>query len=174
MSKNTLKDWFYLEMVLHGGVNDIMQTLKKEVDFFFSVCCIVFNCSWQLIMFDKKQKNLYKTYSFSNWWWFIQPKSFWHGKNCFFFFNYPLWMMANLSIISSCVVNFTYSTQILELFEKLEKVKPNFVSLSAKNQVLILLYGSWTNSQNLNQEICKNVIFYLKATTCFDRPFIDF
>ena len=51
-------------------------------------------------------------------------------------------MMANLSIISSCVVNFTYSTQILELFEKLEKVKPNFVSLSAKNQVLILLYGS--------------------------------
>ena len=34
MSKNTLKDWFYLEMVSHGGVNDIMQTLKKEVDFF--------------------------------------------------------------------------------------------------------------------------------------------
>ena len=101
-------------------------------------------------------------------------KAFDTVKIVFFFFNYPLWMMANLSIISSCVVNFTYSTQRLELFEKLEKVKPNFVSLSAKNQVLILLYGSWTNSQNLNQEICKNVIFYLKATTCFDRPFIDF
>ena len=174
MSKKTLKDWFYLEMVSHRGVNDIMQTLKKEVDFFFSVCCIVFNRSWQLIMFDKKQKNLCKTYSFSNWWWFIQPKSFWHSKNCCFFLNYPLWMTANLSIISSCVANFTYSTQRLELFEKIEKIEPNFVSLSAKNQVLILLYGSWTNSQNLNQKICENVIFYLQATTCFDRPFIDF
>ena len=50
----------------------------------------------------------------------------------------------------------------------------NFLSLSVKNQVLILLYGSRTNSQNLNQEILKNVIFYLKATTRFDRPLIDF
>ena len=31
-----------------------MQIPKKEVNFFFfSVCCIVFDCSWQLIMFDK-------------------------------------------------------------------------------------------------------------------------
>ena len=67
-----------------------------------------------------------------------------------------------------------YSTQRLELFEKLEKVEPNFLSLSAKNQVLILLYGSRTNSQNLNQEILKNVIFYVKATTRFDRPLVDF
>ena len=44
-----------------------------------------------------------------------------------------------------------YSTQILELFENLEKVESNFLSLSAKNQVLILLYGSRTNnSENLN------------------------
>ena len=35
-----------------------------------------------------------------------------------------------------------YSTQRLELFEKLEKAEPNFLSLSAKNQVLILLHGS--------------------------------
>ena len=28
--------------------------------FFFSVFCIVFNCSWQLIMFDKKQKSCVK------------------------------------------------------------------------------------------------------------------
>ena len=68
----------------------------------------------------------------------------------------------------------SYSTQRLELFEKLEKVEPNFLSLSAKNQVLILFYGSQTNSQNPNQEILKNVIFYLKATTRFDRPLIDF
>ena len=63
-----------------------------------------------------------------------------------------------------------YSTQRLELFENLEKVKPN-----AKNQVLILLYGSQNNnSESLNQEILKNVISYLKATTRFDRPLIDF
>ena len=35
-----------------------------------------------------------------------------------------------------------YSTQRLELFEKLENVEPNFLSLSAKNQVVFLLYGS--------------------------------
>ena len=67
-----------------------------------------------------------------------------------------------------------YSTQRLKLFEKLEKVEPNFLNLNAKNQVLILLYGSRTISENLNQEILKNVIFYLKATTRFDRPLIDF
>ena len=75
-----------------------------------------------------------------------------------------------------------YSTQRLELFENLEKVEPNFLSLSAKNQVLILLYGSRiNNSENLNQEILKHVISYLKyvisylkATTRFDRPLIDF
>ena len=68
-----------------------------------------------------------------------------------------------------------YSTQRLELFENLEKVEPNFLSLSAKNQVLILLYGSRTNnSANLNQEILKNAISYLKATTRFDKPLIDF
>ena len=38
-----------------------MQTPKKEVHFFFfSVCCIVFNCSWQLIMLNKKQKSCIK------------------------------------------------------------------------------------------------------------------
>ena len=38
-----------------------MQTPKKEVHFFFfSVCCIVFNCSWQSVMFDKKQKSFIK------------------------------------------------------------------------------------------------------------------
>ena len=68
-----------------------------------------------------------------------------------------------------------YSTQRLELFENLEKVEPNFLSLSVKNQVLILLYGSQTsNSESLNQEVIKNVISYLKATTRFDKPLIDF
>ena len=51
-----------------------------------------------------------------------------------------------------------YGTQILELFEKIEKVEPDFLSLSAKNQVSILLFDSPTIFQNLNQEILKNVI----------------
>ena len=68
-----------------------------------------------------------------------------------------------------------YSTQRLELSENLEKVEPKFLSLSVKNQALILLYGSQTNnSESFNQEILKNVISYLKATTRFDRPLIDF
>ena len=55
MNKRTLKDQFYLEMVSHRAINDIMQTPKKEMHFFFfSVCCIVFNCTWQL-MFDKSK-----------------------------------------------------------------------------------------------------------------------
>ena len=61
MSKRTLKDWFYLEMVSHRTIDNIMQTPKKEVHFFFfSVCCIIYNCSWQLIIFDKKQKRSVK------------------------------------------------------------------------------------------------------------------
>ena len=57
----TLKDWFYLEMVSYRAIGDIIQTSKKEVlFFFFSVCCIVINCSWQLIMFDKMQKGCVK------------------------------------------------------------------------------------------------------------------
>ena len=67
-----------------------------------------------------------------------------------------------------------YSTQRLELFEKLQKSEPNFLNLNAKNQVLILLYGARTIPENLNQEILKNVIFYLKATTRFSRPLIGF
>ena len=48
-------------MVSHRAINDILQTPKKEVHFFFySVCCIVFSCSGQLIMFDKKQKSRIK------------------------------------------------------------------------------------------------------------------
>ena len=67
-----------------------------------------------------------------------------------------------------------YSTQRLEVFKKLQKVEPNFLNLNAKNQVLILLYGSRTISKNLNPEILINVIFYPKAATRFDRPSVDF
>ena len=67
----------------------------------------------------------------------------------------------------------SFSTQKLEYFENLEKNEPNF--LSAKNQVLILLYDSQTNNyERLNQELLKNVLSYLKAIIRFDKPSIDF
>ena len=62
------------------------------------------------------------------------------------------------------------STQILELFEKLQKVYSNFLNLNEKDQVNTLLYGSQTNdSKCTNQEVLKFVIAYIKATTPFDR-----
>ena len=47
-------------MVSHRAINGIMQTPKKEWHFFvLSVSFIVFNCSWQLIMSDKKQNKVF-------------------------------------------------------------------------------------------------------------------
>ena len=68
-----------------------------------------------------------------------------------------------------------YITQRLELFRNLAKVEPHFLSLSTKNQVFILFYGSQTNNfESINQGRFKKVISYVKATTRFDRPLIDF
>ena len=68
-----------------------------------------------------------------------------------------------------------YFTERLKLLEYLEKVDPNSLSLSAKIQFSILLYSSQANNyKSSNQEILKNVIFYLNATTRFDRPLINF
>ena len=50
-------------MMSHRAINDIMRTPKKDVHFFFfffSVCCTVFNCSSQLVTFDKRQKSFIK------------------------------------------------------------------------------------------------------------------
>ena len=63
----------------------------------------------------------------------------------------------------------------LELFENLEKVEPKFLGLSAK-MIKSLFYCMVLkhNSKGVNREILKNVIFYLEATTRFNRPLIDF
>ena len=66
-----------------------------------------------------------------------------------------------------------YSTQRLELWN-LEKVEPNSPNLSAKNQVILLYDSQTSNSKSLNKEIIRNVISYLKATTCFDILLTDF
>ena len=90
----------------HRAINDIMQTPKKEVHFFFfSVCCIVFNCSWQLIMFDKKQKScVNKTYSLCNWWVFTRPKSFLQSKNIFLFILYTDILSQGNRLFEICLV----------------------------------------------------------------------
>ena len=67
-----------------------------------------------------------------------------------------------------------YSTQRLELFEKLKEVGSNFFDLNEKDQVNTLLYGSQTNdSKCANQEVLKFVIAYIKVTTRFDRSLIS-
>ena len=68
-----------------------------------------------------------------------------------------------------------YSSQRKELFEKLEKLDPNILSLSKKDQVNVLLYGLQNdNSKSLNQDIIKHVVNYIKATGRFEKPLIAF
>ena len=84
-------------MAPHKAINDTMQTPWKEVHFsFFSVCCIVFNCSWRLI-FDKKQKSCVKRIHLVTGDGLYNQKAFLKVKIVFI---YPLWMMVDLSIIS--------------------------------------------------------------------------
>jgi len=67
-----------------------------------------------------------------------------------------------------------YTAQRLELLGKLEKLDSKFSNLNSKDQVSFLLYGSKTdNSLNLNQNILKNVVTYLKATGRFDKSLIS-
>ena len=64
-----------------------------------------------------------------------------------------------------------YSSQRKELFEKLKKLYPNISTLSQKDQVNVLLYGSQNNdSKSLNQDIIKHVITFIKATARFEKP----
>ena len=42
-----------------------------------------------------------KTYSFSNWWWFIRSKSFLHSKKNFLFILYKGWRIYQLSTFSN-------------------------------------------------------------------------
>ena len=64
-----------------------------------------------------------------------------------------------------------YSPLRKELFEKLEKLYPNISTLSQKDQVNVLLYGSQNDdSKSLNQDIIKHVITFIKATARFEKP----
>ena len=66
-----------------------------------------------------------------------------------------------------------YSTQRLEVFDNLERANPDFKSLSDKDQVSFMLYGSKTNtSENFNRNIIKIIIKYLKETGHFENSLL--
>ena len=68
-----------------------------------------------------------------------------------------------------------YSSQRLELFNKLNKINSSFFKLSAKDQVNILLYGySSEKPISLSGDIIKLVINFLIESGRFDRPLISF
>ena len=65
-----------------------------------------------------------------------------------------------------------YSTQRLELFDKLERANPDFKNLSDKDQVSFMLCGSKTNtSENFNQNIIKIIIILKKLVVLKIRYF---
>ena len=67
-----------------------------------------------------------------------------------------------------------YSTHRTELFDKIVKIDQQFLNLTAKDQVLVLSYGSQrNNSENLNQNIINFVIKYLKSTGRFYRSIFN-
>ena len=66
-----------------------------------------------------------------------------------------------------------YSTQRLELFDNLERANTDFKNLSDKDQVSFMLYGSKTNAtENVNQNIIKIIIKYLKKTGRFGNSLL--
>ena len=67
-----------------------------------------------------------------------------------------------------------YSTDRSELFDKIVKIDQQFLNVTAKDQVLVLLYGSQrNNSENSNQNIINFVLKYLKSTGRFDRSMFN-
>ena len=67
-----------------------------------------------------------------------------------------------------------YSTHRSELFDKILKIDQQFLNLTAKDQVLVLLYGSQrNNSENSNQNMINFVLKYLKSTGRFDRSIFN-
>ena len=68
-----------------------------------------------------------------------------------------------------------YSALRLELFEKLEKIDPNFLNLNEKDQANVLLYDYQINKpKSFSKSILNDVVSYVKATAQFDKPLVNF
>ena len=83
------------------AINDTIQTVEKEVHFFFfPVCCTVFNCSWQLITLDKKQKGCIKRVHLVTDNGLYDQKSFYEVKS-FLFLLYKRWRIYHNKFMTS-------------------------------------------------------------------------
>ena len=68
-----------------------------------------------------------------------------------------------------------YSTQRFDFFNNINKVELSFTRLGTKEHAHILLHGYPPNkSNNLNQDIIKCVINFLKKSGPFDKPLFSF
>ena len=67
-----------------------------------------------------------------------------------------------------------FSTQRSQLFDYLYRLDPPFSKLNPKDKVAYLLYLSRCNSSDLNKEVIKLVIKFLKSTCRFNEPLIFF
>ena len=106
---------------------------------FFSVCCIVTDCFWQLRV-DRKAKKLYQTFLFSNWWWFVRPKSFLESEKLFLFTVHSKvnnWTAAFIYLFILFIFYFQLiNLQIIKLFEiKYIVEKPNTLVTNSNPRV---------------------------------------
>ena len=67
-----------------------------------------------------------------------------------------------------------FSTQRSELFDYLYRLDPSFSKLNTEEKVAYLLYGLRSNSSDLNKEVIKLVIKFLKSTGRSNEPLIFF
>ena len=119
-----------------------MQTPKKEVHFsFFSVCCIVFNCSWQLIMFDKKQKSCLKRIHLAADDGLYNRKSFYAA---FIFFVFTLVFLVYHDIIQRNNINLKTIKQII--YDWKNRKFRSFVNELTDTVCFLVLQNSKKNS----------------------------
>ena len=67
-----------------------------------------------------------------------------------------------------------FSTQRSQLFDYLYRLDPPFSKLNTKDKIAYLLYVSRCNSSDLNKEVIKLVIKFLKSTCRLNEPLIFF
>lgn len=87
------------EVLAPGPVPFNGNANSLEGNAFFFVCCIIFNCSWKLIVY-KEQKKLHKTYSFGIWFGSLDLK-------VQIVVIHPLWMILSLLIILKIECRYT-------------------------------------------------------------------
>ena len=104
--------------------------------FFFSVCCIVFICSWQL-MFDKKQKSSVKRIHLVTDDGLYNRKAFYTVKIVFFFLIHPQYISKQY---------FKYTSYLVEVFLKNS-------SISIGKNTNKILQDLWSNGLMVRAQV---------------------